>query len=108
VDRDRNTWREVDRKENNRELHNTEIPPTFAVKGGERCHFIWFVQIGTNQYRSDCVMLEAGEIFWDLHRVNSHVAVNSVLMSPQIDEHKTVCICETSIFCGAVEFLARN
>jgi hypothetical protein len=63
---DGKTWREVDHKENNKQLNGTYFIGTFPVAGGGECRFIRLVNIGRNHYGDDSLMITAWEIFGSL------------------------------------------
>jgi hypothetical protein len=63
---DRESWREVVRVENNRQLNGRYLTGTFAVATGGEFRFIRLVNIGTNHYGSDQLRISAWEIFGSL------------------------------------------
>jgi hypothetical protein len=63
---DGKTWREVDHKENNKQLNGTYFTGTFPVAGGGECRFIRLVNIGRNHLGNDSLRISAWEIFGSL------------------------------------------
>jgi hypothetical protein len=63
---DGKTWREVDHKENNKQLNGAHFTSTFPVAGGGECRFIRLVNIGRNHYGDDSLAITAWEIFGSL------------------------------------------
>jgi hypothetical protein len=57
------SWREVDRKEDNEQLNGTWLTGTFALADSGECRFIRLVNIGRNHCESDQVGMSAWEIF---------------------------------------------
>jgi hypothetical protein len=55
-------WREVDRRENNKQLNGANFTGTFPVEGDEECRFIRLVNIARNHWGDDCLMISAWEI----------------------------------------------
>jgi hypothetical protein len=63
---DGKSWREVARKENNKQLNGTYFTGTFLAAGGEECRFIRLVNIGKNDLWNDALRISACEIFGNL------------------------------------------
>jgi hypothetical protein len=63
---DGSSWREVDHRENTRELNGPFRAATFPVAAASRCRFIRLVGIGRDHARQDSVWLTAWEIFGGL------------------------------------------
>jgi hypothetical protein len=60
------SWREVAREKNNKQVNGSSFTGTFAVAGGGECRFIWLVNIGKNHSGYDAFMISAWEIFGSL------------------------------------------
>jgi hypothetical protein len=60
---DGENWREVDHKENNKQLNGAFRTGTFALTGGGECRFIRLVNIGRNHNGNDILSISAWEIF---------------------------------------------
>jgi hypothetical protein len=63
---DGESWREVAREEDNKQLSGKWFTGTFAVAGGGECRFIRLVNIGRNHRRDDILCISAWEIFGSL------------------------------------------
>jgi hypothetical protein len=63
---DGESWREVGREEDNRNLNGRWFAGTFAVAGGGECRFIRLVNIGRNHLGDDRLEISAWEIFGSL------------------------------------------
>jgi hypothetical protein len=59
---DEESWREVAREENDRQLNGPYFTGTFAVAGGGECRFIRLVNIGRSHLGDDQVVISAWEI----------------------------------------------
>jgi hypothetical protein len=60
------SWREVARQEDNKQLNGCRFAATFPVAGGEECRFIRLVNIGQNHGGSDSLTISSWEIFGSL------------------------------------------
>jgi hypothetical protein len=56
-------WTEVDRREANMTLDGWPITATFAAVGATACRFVRLVNIGGNHFGTNCLAIEAWEIF---------------------------------------------
>jgi hypothetical protein len=63
---DGESWWEVAREEDNKQLNGSRSASIFPVAGGEECRFIRLVNIGRNHFGSDLLMITAWEIFGSL------------------------------------------
>jgi hypothetical protein len=63
---DGETWQEVDRREDNRELNGICFIGIFAVAGSGECRFIRLVNIGRNHCWDDMLLISVWEIFGSL------------------------------------------
>jgi hypothetical protein len=63
---DGESWREVDRKEDNEKLNGESFTVTFAVAGGQECRFIRLVNIGRNHWGHDRLYISGWEVFGSL------------------------------------------
>jgi hypothetical protein len=64
--KDGESWRDVAREEDNKQLNGKWFTATFAVADGEECRFIRLVNIGRNHRGNDCLRITAWEIFGSL------------------------------------------
>jgi hypothetical protein len=63
---DGESWREVAREENNKQLNGIWFAGTFEVAGSGECRFIRLVNIGRNHFGNDILWITAWEIFGSL------------------------------------------
>jgi hypothetical protein len=63
---DGETWREVARMEDNKQLNGRHFAGTFAVAGSGKCRFIRLVNIGRNHWGWTQLRISAWEIFGSL------------------------------------------
>jgi hypothetical protein len=63
---DGESWREVAREEDSKQLDGAHCTATSAVAGGEKCRFIRLVQIGRNHFGDDRLFISAWKIFGSL------------------------------------------
>jgi hypothetical protein len=63
---DGESWQEVAREEDNKQLNGKRFTATFAVADGGECRFIRLVNIGRNHRGDDCLWITAWEIFGGL------------------------------------------
>jgi hypothetical protein len=63
---DGETWREVAREEDNKQLNGSRFTGTFPVAGGGECRFIRLVNIGRNHFANDQLVISSWEIFGSL------------------------------------------
>jgi hypothetical protein len=63
---DGESWREVAREEDNKQLNGSRFTATFPVVGGGECRFIRLVNIGRNHFGDDQLWITAWEIFGSL------------------------------------------
>jgi hypothetical protein len=63
---DGETWREVDREEDNKQLNGSSFTGIFTVVGGGECRFIRLVNVGRNHLGDDRLGITAWEIFGSL------------------------------------------
>jgi hypothetical protein len=63
---DGESWREVDHKEDNKQLNGPFRTGIFMIPGGEKCRFIRLVNIGRNHRGDDIFQISAWEIFGSL------------------------------------------
>jgi hypothetical protein len=63
---DGESWREVAREENNKQLNGRNFTGTFAVTDCGECRFIRLVNIGRNHIGYDLLCISAWEIFGNL------------------------------------------
>jgi hypothetical protein len=63
---DGESWREVAREEDNKQLNGRNFTSTFAVADGGECRFIRLVNVGRNHRGSDTLGITAWEIFGSL------------------------------------------
>jgi hypothetical protein len=63
---DGESWREVVREEDNKQLNGCRLTRTFVVAGGGECRFIRLVNIGRNHEKTDMLCIAAWEIFGTL------------------------------------------
>jgi hypothetical protein len=66
ISTDGETWREIAREEDNKQLKGSKFSATFAVARGGGCRFIRLVNIGRNHRGSDLLSISAWEIFGSL------------------------------------------
>jgi hypothetical protein len=63
---DGESWREVAREENNKQLNGSRFTCTFPVADDRECRFIRLVNIGRNHRGNDMLLISAWEIFGTL------------------------------------------
>jgi hypothetical protein len=63
---DGESWREVAREENNKQLKGCRFSGTFAIADSGECRFIRLVNIGRNHFGEDRILISAWEIFGSL------------------------------------------
>jgi hypothetical protein len=63
---DGESWLEVAREENNKQLNGCYLTGTFAAAGGGECRFIRLVNIGGNHGANDILAISAWEVFGSL------------------------------------------
>jgi hypothetical protein len=63
---DGESWREVAREEDNKQLNGKRFTATFAVADGGECRFIRLVNIGRTHLGDDCLYISTWEIFGSL------------------------------------------
>jgi hypothetical protein len=63
---DGESWREVAREEENKQLNGSWFAATFSVAGGGECRFIRLVNIGRTHSGNDTICISGWEIFGSL------------------------------------------
>jgi hypothetical protein len=63
---DGESWREVAREEDNKQLNGARFIGTFAVANGRECDFIRLVRIGRNHAENDMLLISGWQIFGSL------------------------------------------
>jgi hypothetical protein len=63
---DGESWREVAREADNKQLNGSYFTGTFPVVGGEECRCIRLVNVGKNHEGDDALLISAWEIFGSL------------------------------------------